>query len=230
MTLGEKLQTLRRQAGISQEDLAERLGVSRQAISKWELDKTVPEVRYIVALSGLFHVSTDALLKEGEPLPPEEAPREQAPPKAPPSVPHGDRTRPPGAPPDGAARLLLRHPVLTACRVMEVGDTLAATLLGFYLWGSLFSFSRPGLWPLAMILMLEPVLLVLSRGLLEGGAAPAAALPLGYGEVIDDLLLGQAAGAAGVPLLLGMTLPLLGALCLLGRLLAARLVRNIKRT
>lgn len=36
--------------------------------------------------------------------------------------------------------------------------------------------------------------------------------------------------AAGVPLLLGMTLPLLGALCLLGRLLAARLVRNIKRT
>lgn len=94
-----------------------------------------------------------------------------------------------------------------------------------------------------------PVLLVLSRGLLEGGAAPAAALrryrravssgamlmgsaaalPLGYGEVIDDLLLGQAAGAAGV-LLLGMTLPLLGALCLLGRLLAARLVRNIKRT
>ena len=62
MTLGEKLQALRTEAGLSQEELAERLDVSRQAVSKWELDKTTPDVRYIVALSGLFQVSTDYLL------------------------------------------------------------------------------------------------------------------------------------------------------------------------
>ena len=62
MTLGEKLQSLRAEAGLSQEDLAEHLAVSRQAVSKWELDKTVPDVKYIVALSDLFGVTTDYLL------------------------------------------------------------------------------------------------------------------------------------------------------------------------
>ena len=62
MTLGAKIQALRADAGMSQEDLAERLVVSRQAVSKWELDKTVPDVKYIVALSELFLVSTDYLL------------------------------------------------------------------------------------------------------------------------------------------------------------------------
>ena len=52
---------------MSQEDLAERLVVSRQAVSKWELDKTVPDVKYIVALSELFLVSTDYLLKDTTP-------------------------------------------------------------------------------------------------------------------------------------------------------------------
>ena len=65
MTLGEKLQMLRSHAGMSQEELAERLNVSRQAISKWELNKTVPEVKYIVSISGIFGVTTDILLKEG---------------------------------------------------------------------------------------------------------------------------------------------------------------------
>lgn len=69
MTLGEKLQLLRARSGLSQEDLAERLAVSRQAVSKWELDKTVPEVRYIVTLSELFGVTTDFLLKEDAVLP-----------------------------------------------------------------------------------------------------------------------------------------------------------------
>ncbi len=69
MTLGEKLQLLRSRSGLSQEELAERLAVSRQAVSKWELDKTVPEVRYIVSVSELFGVTTDCLLKEGD-LPP----------------------------------------------------------------------------------------------------------------------------------------------------------------
>ena len=64
MTFGEKLQTLRTGAGLSQEELAEQLGVSRQAVSKWELDKTAPDVKYIVALSERFQVTTDYLLKE----------------------------------------------------------------------------------------------------------------------------------------------------------------------
>ena len=63
MTLGEKLQMLRSHAGMSQEELAERLNVSRQAISKWELNKTVPEVKYIVSISGIFGVTTDCLLR-----------------------------------------------------------------------------------------------------------------------------------------------------------------------
>ena len=73
MTLGEKLQKLRTEAAMSQEDLADCLDVSRQAISKWELDKTVPDVKYIVDLSNLFRVSTDYLLKDAslseKPLP-----------------------------------------------------------------------------------------------------------------------------------------------------------------
>ena len=64
MTLGEKIQALRTAAGQSQENLAEKLDVSRQAVSKWELDKTVPDVKYIVALSELFGVTTDFLLKD----------------------------------------------------------------------------------------------------------------------------------------------------------------------
>ena len=70
MTLGEKLQALRMEAGLSQEDLAGELEVSRQAVSKWELDKTVPEVRVLLAYSRKFGVTVDALLKEEETLEP----------------------------------------------------------------------------------------------------------------------------------------------------------------
>ena len=64
MTFGEKLKELRRARGISQEELAERLNVSRQAVSKWELDLSLPDIDNIVQLSEMFHVSTDHLLKE----------------------------------------------------------------------------------------------------------------------------------------------------------------------
>lgn len=63
MTLGEKIQQLRKAAGISQEQLAEQLDVSRQSISKWELNDAVPEISKIIMLSELFSVSTDELLK-----------------------------------------------------------------------------------------------------------------------------------------------------------------------
>ena len=64
MKLGEKLQQLRRQSGLSQEQLAARLTVSRQAVSKWELDETMPDTDNVVQLSRIFGVSCDYLLRE----------------------------------------------------------------------------------------------------------------------------------------------------------------------
>lgn len=74
MTLGSKIQELRKRAGLSQEALADALGVSRQAVSKWETNQTYPDTENLLALAALFHVSSDALagLKQ-DPLPaPEE--------------------------------------------------------------------------------------------------------------------------------------------------------------
>lgn len=64
MTLGQKLKTLLKDNGMTQEDLAEKLEVSRQAVGKWVNDKGIPEVGKIVQISNLFGVSTDYLLKE----------------------------------------------------------------------------------------------------------------------------------------------------------------------
>ncbi len=66
MTLGEKIFRLRTEQGFSQETFGEKLGVSRQSVSKWETDQSVPELDKIVAISSLFEVSTDYLLKETE--------------------------------------------------------------------------------------------------------------------------------------------------------------------
>jgi len=65
MTFGEKLQRLRSREGLSQDRLAELLGVTRQAISKWERDETMPEAEKIVRISDCFGVTTDYLLKDG---------------------------------------------------------------------------------------------------------------------------------------------------------------------
>ena len=65
MNLGEKIQTLRKQSKMSQEQLAEKVFVSRQAISKWELSESLPDVDNIVQLSSVFGVTTDYLLKNG---------------------------------------------------------------------------------------------------------------------------------------------------------------------
>ena len=62
MTLGDRIAQLRRQAGLSQEQLGEQLEVSRQAVSKWESGQTTPELQYILALCRLFQVSSDWLL------------------------------------------------------------------------------------------------------------------------------------------------------------------------
>lgn len=62
--LSEKIYTLRRKNGLSQEQLAEIIGVSRQAISKWEGGLSVPESENLVAISEYFDVTLDYLLKE----------------------------------------------------------------------------------------------------------------------------------------------------------------------
>lgn len=64
MALSEKLYTLRKKSGLSQEQLAEQLSVLRQAISKWESGQSVPESDKLITISNYFKVSLDYLLKE----------------------------------------------------------------------------------------------------------------------------------------------------------------------
>src|SRR5690625_897129 len=64
MTFGEKLYKLRKEKGLSQEALAEKLNTSRQAISKWENDQGFPETEKMIMIGNIFEVSMDYLLKE----------------------------------------------------------------------------------------------------------------------------------------------------------------------
>ena len=70
MTLADRIQQLRKQKGISQEELADRVGVSRQAVSKWESEQSTPDMDKVILLSDYFEVTTDYLLKGIEPVPP----------------------------------------------------------------------------------------------------------------------------------------------------------------
>ena len=64
MILADKIITLRKKAGWSQEELASQLGVTRQSVSKWEGAQSVPDLDKVVQMSRLFGVSTDYLLKD----------------------------------------------------------------------------------------------------------------------------------------------------------------------
>ena len=70
MTIGQKIAVLRTAMQLSQEQLAEKIEVSRQSVSKWESDQSVPEVGKILQLSSLFNVTTDDLLRDEIPLAP----------------------------------------------------------------------------------------------------------------------------------------------------------------
>ena len=72
MTFNEKLLSLRRKSGFSQEELAEKLEVSRQAVSRWEMGETMPDAKNLLELSDIFGVSVDSLLREEKPLENEE--------------------------------------------------------------------------------------------------------------------------------------------------------------
>lgn len=87
MTLAQKIQKYRKMRGMTQEELAEALGVSHQSISKWESGQTTPGLDKVLLLSGYFQVSTDSLLKVGD----ESEPLTVAAPSPPPHFPVAER-------------------------------------------------------------------------------------------------------------------------------------------
>lgn len=91
MDLGNRIQKLRRGRGLSQETLAERLGVTRQAVSKWETGESLPDVVRLAQLADLFGVSTDYLIRG---VPAEDAPAAPLAP-APQETPAASRSRTP---------------------------------------------------------------------------------------------------------------------------------------
>lgn len=73
MTLGQRLTELRKKHGLSQDALAEALGVSRQSVSKWETDASVPDLDKLVKLSDLFEITLDELVRGS--MPPQTQPQ-----------------------------------------------------------------------------------------------------------------------------------------------------------
>lgn len=65
MTLGQRIQQIRIEHGLSQEEFGEKLGTTRQTVSRWELDQTYPEIAKIVLISKVFSVTTDSILNDG---------------------------------------------------------------------------------------------------------------------------------------------------------------------
>ena len=64
MNMADRIQHLRKSKGISQEELADKVGVSRQAVSKWESEQSTPDIEKVILLSNFFDVTTDYLLKD----------------------------------------------------------------------------------------------------------------------------------------------------------------------
>lgn len=140
MTLGQRLCQLRNRAGLSQDALAERLGVSRQSVSKWETDGSVPELDKLVRLSQVFGVTLDELVKGTTDAPSGSEANNQT------EIPSGAKNTPPdlagaadklhapqttAAPQDTAELLRLHRQKLTGIVFMAVA--LLATALNFAL-------------------------------------------------------------------------------------------------
>lgn len=68
MKIADRIQYLRKQKGYSQEELADKVGVSRQAVSKWESEQSTPDLEKVIVMSELFEVTTDYILKGIEPV------------------------------------------------------------------------------------------------------------------------------------------------------------------
>ena len=83
MNLSEKLSFLRKEKGLSQENLADEMNVSRQAVSKWESGNVMPSLDNLIYLSKLYGVTIDSLIDDSQDLPPEPVPAEPVPPESP---------------------------------------------------------------------------------------------------------------------------------------------------
>ena len=68
MNIADRIQYLRKQKGYSQEELADKVGVSRQAVSKWESEQSTPDLEKVIIMSDFFGVTTDYILKGIEPV------------------------------------------------------------------------------------------------------------------------------------------------------------------
>ena len=71
MNIADRIQYLRKTKGMSQEELADQIGVSRQAVSKWESEQSTPDLEKIIIMSNLFEVTTDYILKGIESVAPQ---------------------------------------------------------------------------------------------------------------------------------------------------------------
>lgn len=144
MDLGGTIYRLRTEHNLSQGDLAEALGVSRQSVSKWETGGSVPDLDKLVKLSQLFGVSLDELVLDRKP-PCEEAPREDLPPPVTVVV---QRERTPGRKVAGVVLLCMAFLVLLLLTAM--GGPLEGLILAlpFLLCAAICFLARrrPGLW------------------------------------------------------------------------------------
>lgn len=68
MNMADRIQHLRKSKGISQEELADKIGVSRQAVSKWESEQSTPDLEKVIVMSDFFGITTDYILKGIEPI------------------------------------------------------------------------------------------------------------------------------------------------------------------
>lgn len=108
MDVAERLAALRKRAGLSQGDVAERLNVSRQAVSRWETGFTVPSTDNLSRLGRLYGVTLDELLSYSAPLPPEK-PQEEAPAQQPQEAAQQPKAEAPAPAPQPAAASAPAH-------------------------------------------------------------------------------------------------------------------------
>lgn len=163
MDLGGTIYRLRTEHNLSQGDLAEALGVSRQSVSKWETGGSVPDLDKLVKLSQLFGVSLDELVLDRKP-PCEEAPREDLPPPVTVVV---QRERTPGRKVAGVVLLCMAFLVLLLLTAM--GGPLEGLVLAlpFLLCAAICFLARrrPGLWCAWTMYYLADVYLICFTGL-----------------------------------------------------------------
>ncbi len=128
MTIGERIQKLRKQNHLSQEEMAEQLDVSKQSVSKWELDKAVPNVEKIIRMCGQFGVTCDFLLlgkeEEKEPLQDSQPVDEILPETLPDKTVEGRKL-------ERVYAILLFASILAACIMMVLFGKIAVHYSGF---------------------------------------------------------------------------------------------------